>query len=95
MNWHNRKKPKLAWSWDPTNNETSPPFPSNVPPAAPGAAALPSRQVAPIVPKRQKIRPGGKKRRIRQPGQALGPALPQDAARPNAASSDPRDLRGL
>ena len=97
MRWYRIKSPtiKSAQSWDPTPNETIPP--QDVPPAN---LSL-SEPDEPITKKKDKIRPGGKKRRIRFPapmppqGQALGPAVPQDSARPNAASSDPRDLRGM
>jgi hypothetical protein len=87
---------KSAQSWDPTPNETIPP--QDVPPAN-LSLSMPAEPV--VTKKKGKMRPGGKKRKIRfpapmpEPGRALGPAFPQDAARPNAASSDPHDLHGM
>lgn len=85
MKWY-----RLALSWDPTPNTIQAP---DVDQSQPGISALPSSHPN-VVPKRNKIKPGKKKNKIRWSplGQAGSPAFPQDSARPNAASSDPHDL---
>jgi hypothetical protein len=73
---------KVSQSWDPTPNES-------IPPQGDATAELPITAPAdlPITKKKDKMRPGGKKRKIRWPT-VPQPAIPMEA-------SDPRNLRGL
>ena len=76
MRWYPVLRPtiRISQSWDPTPNES-------IPPQGDAPADLP------ITKKKDKMRPGGKKRKIRWPA-VPQPAIPMEA-------SDPRNLRGL
>lgn len=82
MLWY--RSVRTAWSWDPAPDEVLPPQEEQL--ESPAAQALPSHET---VTKREKIRPGKRKKKIRWApyGQALGPQLPGPA-------SDVHTLRG-
>ena len=84
MRWYKRLNHKLAWSWDPSPDISIPPQEEQL--QEPAAAVLPSHET---VTKRDKIKPGKRKKKIRQVpfGQALGPQLPGPA-------SDLQNIRG-